>query len=812
MAEITHERLKREIAQENLCTVCCMAVGLVLAYSWLWSSLHSNDAVLAVIFMILSAIWSYKLYASLRDRGLAWLGEVVLWTSSFMALPINILVPSIGTLPISVLASRFEKQGRPALYLPLYQLCNIILSISPLSPQLFKLLLRTQSLDGLYIAGKMEECAKMAREVASSTTRLYEQAPSDKNREIAQLVNSVCASFLLRLGFSSEAATYWDQVKSFEQFQIATPQGRLYIYATIAESAYTMGDFETCCRYAPLALHEFNQVNRPNKLMLAEFTAAYAGALLELGNIDQATRQLSAADDLLRSCAGPSSHRMIMVHCLRARLGAINGNIGQASEQLETASLIAQARHMNNASSLLKIVETRMLVAKCASDDEEVTRCMKELQSIRQSLPGNDFTLPRQVSAVPPVNATNPPSAAIVAEDKPLEPPDLGRLIDQAVSRSNVSSSNLTLASFVGGIIISSLLVNASAINALNTAIMFLCSFCYFAVLGYWGRCRSRLTSKRLKATLSVENSKRVSMYFEKKGRFFGSFLGFVHRGDETILPSTSYYLQLPSNVYPPLFKDQEPSPAEIFLEKTSAKPVMIVSQSKDAFLVDKGWLRGLDPIVRSVLAGAKSTILCVTIVALFFFSVALQAPLPDQVPEGRSSKGYYGLGLQYRSEGRIEDSRQCFTRSIALDHSKEQQTAEKSKNCLRLTLPHHTISKEAEQLNIQACRAQGSKAEALWLVCIRKYPDFEWPYEHLGTYYVNKKQFQKGDSLLETALKTNPDYLEAWVSLANSKISQHDIAGARHCIAEAAKLDSNDFSVQVLRGALALTKSETER
>ena|SRR5579883_2245876 len=92
-------------------------------------------------------------------------------------------------------------------------------------------------------------------------------------------------------------------------------------------------------------------------------------------------------------------------------------------------------------------------------------------------------------------------------------------------------------------------------------------------------------------------------------------------------------------------------------------------------------------------------------------------------------------LGILYKSRGWTEASRillQCSSFSNPWDKYAKQAEAYR-----RVRLPRHNIPHDAQEQNIDAFNldqnGQTEEAVALFQQLIKKYPDFEWPYNNLA-------------------------------------------------------------------------------
>lgn len=170
----------------------------------------------------------------------------------------------------------------------------------------------------------------------------------------------------------------------------------------------------------------------------------------------------------------------------------------------------------------------------------------------------------------------------------------------------------------------------------------------------------------------------------------------------------------------------------------------------------------------------------------------------PVKVPEGKTAKEYYSLGIRYKAAGWTEHARDALSRSIHM--GKGTAVSERARRYLETKLPRFPAPADAVRMNIEAFNSDDrAEAERLWRACIEKYPNFEWAYGNLGHRYVREGRYKEGEELLERALAINPSYINGWLHLADSKRQQRDFAAARSCVKKALDLDPDDPLSQIM-------------
>lgn len=164
----------------------------------------------------------------------------------------------------------------------------------------------------------------------------------------------------------------------------------------------------------------------------------------------------------------------------------------------------------------------------------------------------------------------------------------------------------------------------------------------------------------------------------------------------------------------------------------------------------------------------------------------------------------FYQQGVDFKTKGWTERSREALTKAIQLDKG---TVGFKALSYLRAKLPAHVQTPDAEQMNIYAYNlSYGGKreeAEKVWKECIAKYPNFEWPYSNLAAEYMDVGNWEKAAALLERAIDINPYYTNALrnMSEVQLKLGRPDLA--RKFMQAAADSAPDDPSFQAALSAL---------
>jgi hypothetical protein len=173
-----------------------------------------------------------------------------------------------------------------------------------------------------------------------------------------------------------------------------------------------------------------------------------------------------------------------------------------------------------------------------------------------------------------------------------------------------------------------------------------------------------------------------------------------------------------------------------------------------------------------------------------------VRAELPLTVPDGLTSSQYYELGLQIRdATGNNALARIALHKAIELDPG--GNTGDLARKVLSARIPRYEPSDKALDLLRQAYILskdhQYDQAETLFLACIRRWPEFEWPYKDLSSQYIVEKKYAKAEEVCRSLLKVNPNYARGWYVLGYARYCLGDRAEADECRKKARELDPAD-------------------
>jgi tetratricopeptide (TPR) repeat protein len=307
-----------------------------------------------------------------------------------------------------------------------------------------------------------------------------------------------------------------------------------------------------------------------------------------------------------------------------------------------------------------------------------------------------------------------------------------------------------------------------------------------------------KFTTSSLAKKLETANRRTATLEFIKEGRLLPQYVGIVRQGCPGLAVGSRLVFDLLKRPEPALFT--EPARSVDLYFDASNRPFLVTS-GQNAFLLNNGWLAH-NPQWRVVSLGAGFVMvpLLIVVLAVVLAGNGIGVP-PKIVPAGLTADRYYELGVEYKTVGWTEQARESLQKAINLGAGK--QIAATAQRYLSTKLPRYPVADEAVSMNIQGYNLDSpvshEAAEKVWLECIKKYPNFEWPYSNLGAAYVEQGKYQKGEVLLHKALEINPSYVNAWLHLADSKRKQRDFNEARKCINKALELDPTDQSARIM-------------
>lgn len=169
-------------------------------------------------------------------------------------------------------------------------------------------------------------------------------------------------------------------------------------------------------------------------------------------------------------------------------------------------------------------------------------------------------------------------------------------------------------------------------------------------------------------------------------------------------------------------------------------------------------------------------------------FGCSKPAPVHEMTP-----RDFLANAVQMKKMGRVGESRKMLFKCIAAGGN-DSTTAE-AKHFLITQLPRLPVTKEAEQRNAigynQLVKGDLVSARRTFETLIHDFPKFEWPYNNLALLNLQEKRLDDAARLLEQVTKLNPNYGNAWATLAQVREAQQDYAGEKQCQRQLARLQN---------------------
>ncbi|MBU6453767.1 MAG: tetratricopeptide repeat protein [Cyanobacteria bacterium REEB67] len=170
-------------------------------------------------------------------------------------------------------------------------------------------------------------------------------------------------------------------------------------------------------------------------------------------------------------------------------------------------------------------------------------------------------------------------------------------------------------------------------------------------------------------------------------------------------------------------------------------------------------------------------------------------------------ARRFYDWGITYKAMGWPAGSREAFNCAALFGQGDPVATA-----ALRYRdtkLPVHPVPGDAIEMNINGYNANKKKdrGSAIYLFreCIRRYPDFEWPYNNLCSLYIDEGKYAQAEKYGLQAIAINPKYVNALVNMAILKDRQDDLTAARTYLDRALAADPTDAGAVRMNASLKL-------
>ncbi len=777
-----------DMAKERRQTILAAGFGIPLGMVFsialpLYQLLHNGPALmyfLAATFLAPSIIALAQL--KLQNLGFRRLSEFLGYLGSGLGLPVApIAATSFG--PVLLLTSVYVDQGRYAAALKANSLTRFFNAKNPLSPLYLRNSVAVIDAECLSHSGKFLAARKIFNSLITRLDEAYKKDPNTQNWETVCVMQSVVVAHEQISGDKDVARALWSRIVSIAERPPEFTNTTAYAYEGLSNGAVAMGDFEAALRYADLATEHYKRAKMTSKCVAGSLASARAQAHMALGNIEDAEIQAHLAlkewSYYLHDTAGVTAP----VHHVLGSIEMRRGNRDKALMHLDKAASILRKRKGVLSPALLPCLNT---YAKCLRDSsrefdaELIEREIVEIGSYHSVTDNEQANLKPLLS-----------KSGFDDDD------DVVDMTLDEVAKLATNKQSHTLMSNVGLVAILGLILSAGGTllsSTLGMLSIFACLvFGSNALLaGY-----KKLKVKLLRNKLANARCQKTSVKFMQEGKILPRLSANVEQAVKGLPASSELIFDVQAR-FARAGVNGSVSDVLVYSDNSSSKP-LVVATKHDAFAIDHGVFARANSLGRLALSLSSNCLVVGAIVGLT--TVGHIGVPPEKVPDGKSAREYYDLGVQYKTLGWTEQGRYALQKAIELGNG--DQYAKRAKIYLETKLPRYPVPQEAVLMNIKGYNADSKfthgEAEKIWVECIKKYPKFEWPYGNLGDLYIEQGKFKEGEALLMKSLEINPSYVNAWLHLADSKRKQRDFESARKYIKKALELDPGDERAQLM-------------
>jgi tetratricopeptide (TPR) repeat protein len=179
----------------------------------------------------------------------------------------------------------------------------------------------------------------------------------------------------------------------------------------------------------------------------------------------------------------------------------------------------------------------------------------------------------------------------------------------------------------------------------------------------------------------------------------------------------------------------------------------------------------------------------------------------PDLVPDDLTAEEYLELGIWYQESNKIAQARESLQRTIKL--AGQSNAATRARRLLSENIPFKENDSEViERFNSVGMTALSSpgRAKKQYESLIEEHPDFEWPYRALAETLCRRiGDLEKAKTLLEEALRINPNYVGALVTMAETLLSNMQYEEARKYLDRVTEMTEDHAEARNLRRTLEI-------
>lgn len=782
-AEICTEQTRTAIAASiGLPLGACLSLGIPI-YLGLYES--STAALLDLGLTVAgSPLIVYMLGSKTKRNGMRFLTELVGFTGMGAAFPGALFRIRLATLPAILLVGMYEDDGRYQLALKLMKTTN---SSSSKTLEAGRMLL-------LWNSGNYQEALDGVRRLMSETEEAYSKDQSSAIKNDYVMVHAHALAMLHSAGYKEEARNIWNTIKPMARFA-PTEVAVAYPLNALAYAGVTVGDWGGALNFAKQSRDSIESA-LGSRWLAGDNALNHAWCYFHQGDISKAEQEIASTMNEWRTVMPSSASAMAQAYFCKGLIEQSKENHLAAAGQFQFAIEIIRRRMGAMHPTLLPILVSYSQSLNQLGLTNERQAILSEVLEMKafhkidedmHSECGSE-ALPPPVTFVPLVQMES--DVATGAQDKELS---LEQIAKDAVSRES-SLLRLSLLPW---------LIFPLAISTMATSTVgFVCVMAAFMIIDSMiSKFYRSLRQQGLLKRLEKSRIESVELILNQGKKVFDDFSGTVEQASLSLPRGTRLTFDIDKLTSKQLFQgtaEGSTTPAKVFFDAEKSDPLVAVVAG-NAMPISRAWYLKFGPTVRPLLrAGGAIGCTVLTIGTVLLLCPMFGAP-PQVVPVGKSPSEYLSLGRQYKTVGWTEQAREALGKAI---EKGDPQVASDAKRFLETKLPRYSQPEAAVQLNIKGYNADGlfgDGAEKIWLECINKYPNFEWPYSNLGDRYVSQKRFKEGEALIRKALEINPSYVNAWIHLSECKRKQRQFAESRECINKALALDPSDERARLL-------------
>jgi len=385
--------VKKEIAQEQQKTCIAAISGIILGLAafigplvMFWRDHQPGSVFIYVgVLIFIAPVYIGQVQKSMKDQSNPWLSEFLGYFGVGACGVGFIILCETLLAPLLQLASYYEDQGRPVIMPKLSGLMQFYSRFSPFMAANMRLLLRLSWLKGMFKNGDTKQLIVIARDLVRKTEKLYTMQPTAINHECLCVIQSIIAGYLAVIGYRAEASVIWNRVKSVDNFDPAADANRLTaLYDLLAFGAVRVQDYQTCLSYCKLAREYYQKSNNNSKVFAGEIALNGAKAHLELGNLDEANKEIENCYQAWHTFLNDTAVVMADVHYIKGRIELAKENYQRAADWFNRALTVKYERGQKLHPETAQILEAYVHCLEKLGQSDKSRTIQIELTEIRK--------------------------------------------------------------------------------------------------------------------------------------------------------------------------------------------------------------------------------------------------------------------------------------------------------------------------------------------------------------------------------------------------------------------------------------------